>query len=130
MTKLATLGLKLSDVIAFEDLVDKGYCREVVTCTIQAGQGIGNVLHLVSGKYVWMQQSTHAAAVDPVVLIDVSKDISALTAGDYSLVVLKRGSAGVRTGGLSFKDALSGAEKLVVQGKFDAKGIVYRTTVG
>lgn len=131
MTKLATLGKKLTSVLAFEDMVDQGYCRKTVTVTVQANMDIGNVLHLVGGKYVWVQQSTHAAAADVCVLIDSGKDIPtlALTPGDYSLAVLYRGSAGVCDTGLTYKDALSGAEKLVVQGKLEAKGIVTRTVV-
>ncbi len=129
MTKLATQGKKLSGVLAFEDMPEHGFCRKTVTVTIQANMDIGAVLHLSGGKYVWMQQSTHAAATDVCVLIDHMKDIPSLAAGDHSLAVLYRGSAGVVDTGLLYKDALSGAEKLVVQGKLETKGIVTRTAV-
>lgn len=131
MTKLATRSKLLSGVLAFEELPEHGYCRKTVTVTLQAGMDIGAVLCLSGGKYVWIQQSTHAAAADVCVLIDHAKDIPtlALTPGDYQLAVLYRGSAGVVDLGLTYKDALSGAEKLVVQGKLETKGIVTRTGV-
>ena len=129
MTKLATQGKKLSGVLAFEDMPEHGYCRKTVTVTIQANMDIGAVLHLSGGKYVWMQQSTHAAANDVCVLIDHMKDIPNLAAGDHSLAVLYRGSAGVVDTGLLYKDALSAPEKLVVQGKLETKGIVTRLAV-
>lgn len=92
---------------------------------------IGNVLHLVAGKYVWVQQTTHAAAADVCVLIDHMAGIPALalTPGDYSLVVLYRSPSAVVDAGLTYKDALSSAEKLVVQGKLEAKGILTRAAV-
>jgi len=129
MTKLATLGKKLSGVLAFEDMPEHGFCRKTVTVTIQANMDVGAVLHLTGGKYVWVQQSTHAAATDVCVLIDHMKDIPSLAAGDHQLAVLYRGSAGVVDTGLLYKDTLSGAEKLVVQGKLETKGVVTRTAV-
>jgi hypothetical protein len=131
MTKVATRSKKLSGVIAFEDMADVGFCRKTVTVTLQAGMDLGAVLHFSGGKYVWVQQSTHAAATDVCVLIDATKDIPSLAAvpADYQLAVLYRGQAGVVDTGLMYKDALSGAEKLVVQGKLETKLILTRTAV-
>lgn len=131
MTKLATRSKLLSGVIAFETFAEYGYCRKLVTVTVQAGMDIGSVLQLISGKYVWVQQSTHAAAVDVCVLIDHMAGIPTLaqTPGDYSLVVLYRSPSAVVDAGLTYKDALSSAEKLVVQGKLETKGILTRVGV-
>lgn len=127
MTKLATRSKKLSGVLAFEDMAQHGYCRKTVTVTIQAGMDIGAVLTLVSGKYVWVSVANHAAATSVAVLID-GQGIPTLAAtpGDYQLAVLLRGPAGVVDIGLLYQDALSGAQKLVVQGKLEAQGIVTR----
>lgn len=129
MTKLATRTKLLSGVLAFEQMPEHGFCRKTVTVTVQAGMDIGSVLQLVGGKYVWVAKATHAAAVDVCVLIDHANDVPNLAAGDYSLTVLYRGAAGVVDIGLSYKDTLLAAEKLVVQGMLEAKGILTRTGV-
>ena len=129
MSNLGSRSNKLTSVLAFEEMPETGFCRQTVTVTMQAGMDIGAVLQLISGKYVWVQQTTHAAAVDVCVLIDHFKDPIGLAAGDYQLAVLYRGAAGVVDTGLSYKDALSASEKLVVQGKLAAKNIVTRTAV-
>lgn len=132
MAKIGTRSKKPSGVLAFEYGPEYGYCRETVTVTLQAGMDVGNVLTLVAGKYIWVQQSNHAAATSVAILLGgTDNDIPSLAAvpGDYQLAVLIRGPAGITDFGATFKDALSGAEQLVVQGKFKAQGIVTRKAV-
>lgn len=44
MAKIATRGKKLSGVLAYEDMPEKGVCREVVTATVEAGMDVGAAL--------------------------------------------------------------------------------------
>lgn len=127
MTKLATRGKMLSGVLAFEEMPEHGYCRKTVTVTVEANMDIGAVLVLSSGKYVWATIANHAAATSVAVLIDgQGVPTLALTPGDYQLAVLIRGPSAVVDLGLIYKDGLNSAQKLVVQGKLEAQGILTR----
>lgn len=130
MTQLATRSNKLSAVLAFEELPEHGYCRDTATVTVEAGMDIGAALQLVAGKYVWIEAADVATlGANVAVLIDNANDVVNLAAGDHSLTVLVRGPAGVTDDGLTFKDALSAPQELVVQAALEAKGIVIRTQV-
>ncbi len=64
------------------------------------------------------------------VVIEYDRDVPSLTnATNYTMTVLSRGWAGVVGAGLTYKDTLSAAQKLVVQAKLDARRIVTRTRV-
>ena len=130
MSTVGTRSNKLSAVLAYEDMPTTGHCRQTVTVTMQTGMDIGAVLQLVSGKYVWVANADVATiANDVVVLIDSYKDPITLPAGDAQLAVLTRGPAGVVGAALQYKDAVSGANQLLVQAKLLAKGITIRTQV-
>jgi hypothetical protein len=139
MAKISTRSNKLSGVLAFEEFPEKGFCREVVTVTMQAGMDIGAVLQLVSGKYVWVTQASAtallatpalSAAADLCVLIDHAKDPINLPAGDASLAVLYRGSAGVVDSGLKYKDVVTAGDKAALIKVLSTKGIVGRVAAG
>lgn len=130
MAKLASRSLKLSGVLAFEEMPYHGVCRSVDTVTIEAGMDVGAVVQLVAGKYKWVAAADVATlAADVRVLIEHDKDIPSLTPGDYSLVTLAKGHAGVADKGLLFKDALTGAQKATVYAALEAKNIHVRTQV-
>lgn len=131
MTKLATQGGKLTDVLAHEYAPEFGYCRKTATVTVEAGMDVGAVLKLASGKYTWVEADDVATLTDEVaVLIEAGfgKDVPTLTAGDHSLTLLVKGPAGVKTAGLLYKDTLTSNEKATVQAALEAKGIAVRTS--
>lgn len=130
MTKLASRSNKLSGVLAFEEMPIHGVCRSVDTVTIQAGMDVGAVLQLSGGKYVWVASADIATLnADVRILIESEKDVTSLAAGDYSLVTLAKGHAGVTTGGLLFKDTPTAAELTTVYAALEAKNIHVRTQV-
>ena len=125
--KLATRTKKLSGVLAFESMPEHGYCRKTVPVVVEANMDIGAVLTLSGGNYVWMTAATSAAATSVAVLIDgQGVPTLSLTPGTYNLAVLIRGPSAVVDIGLIYKDALSAPQKLVVQGKLEAQGILTR----
>jgi len=128
MTKLATRGNKLSNVLAFESKAEYGFCRETVTVTLEAGMDVGAVLALKAGKYVWVNTAEVAASVANGVAMLV-QDVSGLTAGDQSLAVLIRGEAGIMQKGLQWKGTVSAGDQTTVMNKFKAQEIVNRTRV-
>lgn len=132
MTQLAYRGAKLSGVLAFEEMPEKGVCRRVVTVTMEAGMDVGAVLQFDgTSKYTWVAASNVATLnADVVVLIETVKDVPNLAAGDQQLVVLAKGHSGVATGGLLFKGAaLSQAQKDTVYAALRAKNIHVRTSI-
>ena len=133
MTKLATMGKKLSGVLAQEFAPESGYCRTTATVTVEAGMDVGAVLRLSAGKWVWVAAADVATLpADVAVLIEAGygKDVPTLTAGDHQLTLLVRGPSAVVDAGLLYKGvALSGAQKTTVQTALLAKGIATRTAV-
>jgi hypothetical protein len=129
--KLATRSNKLSGVLAFEEMPSKGVCRRAVTVTIQAGMDIGAVLQFDgTSKYKWVANADVATLnADVVVLIDDYAGVNTLTPGDYTLVVLRVGHAGVVDQGLLFKDAVTAPNKQIVYTALRAKNIHVRTQV-
>lgn len=131
MAKIATRGKKLSGVLAFEEMADKGVCRKVVTVTVAAGMDIGAVLQFDgTSKYKWVANADVATLnADVVVLIDTVQDVPNLAAGDYQLVVLKQGHAGVVDKALLYKDAVTAGNQTTVQNALRAKNIHVRAQV-
>ena len=82
-------------------------------------------------KYKWVAATDVTTLPSDVrVLIESTKDVPSLTAGDYSLVTLAKGHAGVVDGGLLFKGtALSAGQKATVYAALEAKNIHVRTQV-
>ena len=113
MTAIASRSTKLSNIIAFEDMVEYGDCRETVTVTVEAGMDVGAALELTGGKYVWIDQ---AAAADA-------------TAGDHELAVLIRGPAGVTSASLLYDGVVDATGKAAVAAQLLAQGIVDRVQV-
>jgi hypothetical protein len=131
MTKLATQGGKLTDVLAHEYDPEFGYCRKTATVTVEAGMDVGAVLRLASGKWAWVEAADVATlTADVGVLIEAGfgADVPSLTAGDHSLTIMFRGPAGVKTAGLLYKDTLTTNQKATVQAALEAKGIAVRTS--
>ncbi len=122
MSSIATRGAKPSNVLVYEQFPEYGYCRSVDTVTVEAGMDIGAVVVLDTGKYKWVEAADVATlAADVRVVIDLNT--STTTAGDASLVTIKRGAAGVARGGLKFKDALSAGQITTVATALETKGI-------
>lgn len=131
MTKLATRGAKLSGVLAFEDDVAHGVCRKVGTVVMEAGMDVGAVVQWNGTKYAWVAAADVATLnADVCVVIETTKDVPSLTAGDQTMVLLARGHAGVVDKGLLFKGAaLSAPQKATVAAAMLAKNIHTRTGV-
>lgn len=130
MTKLATRSALPSNVIVYEQLAEYGHCRSADTVTVETGMDVGAVVHLSGGKYVWVAAAA-VASLNADVRIVVDTDITQKTNGDQTLVTLgmpAKGVAGVSTGGLLFKDALSAPQKATVYAALAAKGIKVLTT--
>lgn len=130
MSAIATRSTKLSQVVAFEDMVDKGYCRETATVTIQAGMDIGAALVKVGTKYEWITQlDTADLSAGVAVLVDHYAGVNKLAAGDHELAVLVRGPAGVTSASLTYADAVDATGKAAVVAQLEAQGIVDRVQV-
>jgi hypothetical protein len=131
MTKIATMGRKLSGVLAHEYAPEFGYCRKTVTVTMETGMDIGAVLRLSAGKWVWVAAADVATLpADVAVLIETAKNVSVAANGDQQFAVLLRGPAGVADFGLLYKGAaLTTNQKATVQAALEAKGIVTRVAV-
>ncbi|MGZ8888041.1 MAG: hypothetical protein ACXW1D_00630 [Halobacteriota archaeon] len=131
MTKLATMGKRLSGVLAHEYAPEFGYCRKTVTVTVEAGMEVGAVLRLSAGKWVWVAAADVATLpADVAVLIETGKNVTTLAAGDHQLAIMFQGPAGVADAGLLYKGAaLSAPQKATVQAALAAKGIVTRVAV-
>lgn len=131
MTKLATRSNKLSGVLAFEEMPEHGVCRRAVTVTVAAGMDVGAVLQFDgTSKYKWVANADVATLnADVVVLIETNLDVPSLAPGDYTMVVLRTGHAGVVDQGLVFKDAVSAPNKQLVYTALRAKNIHVRTGV-
>lgn len=131
MTKLATRSNKLSGVLAFEEMPEQGVCRKVVTVTVAAGMDVGAVLQFDgTSKYKWVANADVATLnADVCVLIESTLDVPSLAAGDYQLVVLTKGHAGIVDKGMLYKDVVTGANQTIVQNAFRAKNIHIRTGV-
>jgi hypothetical protein len=130
MTAIASRSNKLSNIIAFEEGVHYGYCRETVTVTIEAGMDIGAALKLSGGKYVWINQAGAATLTGGVaVLVDHFADVPNLTAGDHELAVLVRGPAGITSQALLYKGTVDATGKLAMVTQLEVQGIVDRVQV-
>ena len=130
MTAIATRSTKLSQVVAFEDLVQYGYCRETVTVTTQATMDIGAALVLSAGKYVWIDQTAAAGlSAGVAILVDHFADVLNLTAGDHELAVLVRGPAGVTSASLQYDGTVDATGKAAMVTQLAAQGIVDRVQV-
>lgn len=131
MTKLASRSAKLSGVLAFEELPEHGVCRKVATVTVAAGMDVGAVVQWDGvSKYKWVAAADVATLnADVCVVIETTKDVPSLAAGDQTLVLLSKGHAGVVDKGLLYKDVLTGAQQATVQAALEAKNIHTRTQV-
>lgn len=130
MSAIATRSTKLSQVVAFEEMLDKGYCRETATVTIQEGMDIGAALVLVAGKYEWITQAdTLDLSAGVAVLVDHYAGVNKLEAGDHELAVLVRGPAGVTSASLIYSGAVDATGKAAVVAQLAAQGIVDRVQV-
>lgn len=129
--KLATRSNKLSGVLAFEEMPEHGVCRRVVTVTVAAGMDVGAVLQFDgTSKYKWVANADVATLnADVCVLIESTLDVPSLTPGDYQLVVLAKGHAGVVDKGLLYKDAVNAGNQTIVQNALRAKNIHIRAQV-
>lgn len=136
MTAIASRSTKLSQVLAFEDNADKGYCRETVTVTVAAGMDVGAALVKVGTKYEWVSQTklalatpTQVIANGVAVLVDHYAGVNKLAAGDHQLAVLVRGPAGVTAESLTYADVVTTANKDAVVAQLVKQGIVNREQV-
>ncbi|UZS00920.1 head decoration protein [Pseudomonas phage vB_PsaM_M1] len=130
MTAIASRSNKLSQIIAFEEGVEYGYCRETVTVTVEAGMDLGAALKLSAGKYIWINQAGTASLTGGVaVLADHFADVPNLTAGDHELAVLVRGPAGITSQSLIYKGSVDATGKAAVVTQLTAQGIVDRVQV-
>lgn len=129
MATLATRTKKLSGVLRAEFFPELGYSRKVATVTFQSAMDVGAVLQLSGGKYIWVQASGVASLnADVVVLIETDVELSSLSNGDQSLLVLHRTGVVVDSG-LLYQDALSAPQKATVRAALEAKGIQVVTGV-
>jgi hypothetical protein len=127
MTKLATMGRKLSGVLAHEYEPGFGFCRKTATVTMEAGMDIGAVLRLNAGKWVWVAAADVASLpADVAVLIETAVDVVYGGTGDKQYTILFRGPSAVVDKGLLYKDTLSSAQKTTVQTALEGKGIMTR----
>ena len=130
MTAIATRSNKLSQIVAFEDLVEYGYCRETVTVTVEDGMDLGAALLLDTGKYVWVTQALSAdLSAGVAILVDHFADVTTLTAGDHELAVLVRGPAGVTAASLIYDGTVDAPGKALFVAQLAAQGIVDRVQV-
>lgn len=131
MTAIATRSTKLSQVLAFEEEAEYGYCREVATVTVAAGMDVGAVLVKSSGKYVWINATAAAGDLSAgvAVLVDHYAGVNKLAAGDYQLAVLVRGPAGITSKSLTYSGAVNAAGKAAVVAQLAKQGIVDRVQV-
>lgn len=129
--KLATRSNKLSGVLAFESFPEYGVCRKVATVVMEAGMDVGAVVQWNGTKYVWVAAADVATLnADVCVVIETTKDVPSLTAGDQTMVLLERGHAGVVDKGLLYKGAaLSTAQKNTVAAALKVKNIHVRTGI-
>ena len=129
MANVGTRSKKLSGVLRAELFPELGYSRKVATVTFQTTMDVGAVLQLSGGKYIWVQASGVASLnADVVVLAETDVELSTLTAGDQSLLVIHR-TATVVDLGLLYQDALSAPQKATVRAALEAKGIQVVTGV-
>ena len=129
MATLATRKAKLSGVLRAELFPELGYSRKVATVTFQTAMDVGAVLQLSGGKYIWVQASGVASlAADVAILIETDTELSTLSNGDASLLVLSR-VATVVDSGLLYQDALTAPQKATVRAALEAKGIQVVTGV-
>lgn len=129
MTAIASRSNKLSQIVAFEEGVEYGYCRETVTVTVEAGMDLGAALRLNAGKYVWINQAGTATLTGGVaVLVDHFADVTKLTPGDHQLAVLVR-AAGVTSKSLIYKGVVDAPGKALVVAQLKAQGVVDRVQV-
>lgn len=130
MTAIASRSNKLSQIIAFEEGVHYGYCRETVTVTVEAGMDIGAALKLSAGKYIWIDQAGAATLTGGVaILVDHFADVPNLTAGDHELAVLVRGPAGVTSAALLYDGVVDATGKAAMVTQLEVQGIVDRVQV-
>lgn len=127
MTKLATMGRKLSGVLAHEYEPGFGFCRKTATVTMEAGMEVGAALRLSAGKWVWIAAADVASLpADVAVLVETATDVLYGGTGDKQYAIIFRGPAAVVDKGLLYKDALSAGQKTTVQAALEAKGIMTR----
>lgn len=130
MSKIATRSNKLSGVLAFEEMPEYGVCRETATVTMEAGMDVGAVVAFNGTKYVWVAASAVATLnADVRVVIEATKDVPSLAAGDQTMTLLARGHAGIVGASLLYKDTLSAPQQATVLAALKLKNIHNRTKV-
>lgn len=81
-------------------------------------------------KYKWIEAADVATLnPDVAVVIESTKDVPSLTAGDHAMTLLARGDAGIVGESLEYKDALSAPQKAAVLAALKAKRIFNRVKV-
>ena len=135
MAAIQSRPAKPGNVVKYEFLREHGYEREPVTVLFAAGMGVGAVVkNDGDGTYSWVA-AADIAALNPDVGVVVDAGIyDSDVVGDREVVVLlggpgASGAAVVVKEGLTYADALSGAQRATVQTAIEAKGIKVGTRV-
>lgn len=130
MSKVATRGVKLSNVLSWEMAPEEGYCRSAVTVTKEAGMDVGAVVVLNAGKYKWVAAADVATLASDVRIV-IDPAFFSASVGDVAGTAVLGTELGlspamVTRAGLLFKDTLTSGQIDTVVTKLNARGI--RTT--
>lgn len=119
---MATIDTFQSDVLLGKvQSGDLGYSVEEVVVTIADGMTMGAALELSAGKYIWVVAANVANTV--AVLVDPLAEgyVEALTAGDHTLVIAKRGVT-INKNKLTLADSVVAADITAAAVAFEAAG--------
>ena len=122
---MATLNTFQSDVILGSvQSSDLGYTVDEVTVTIQDGMKMGAALELSGGKYIWVAAAnvanTTAILIDPEAE-GYDQENGVLPAGDYTLVVAKRGTT-INLNKVTLSDSTDAATIRAAADAFEVSG--------
>lgn len=130
MAKVASRGVKLSNVLSWEMAPEEGFSRSAVTVTKEVGMDVGAVVVLNAGKYKWVA-AADVATLGSDVRIVIDPAFFSASVGDVTGIAvlgneLTFSPAMVTRAGLLFKDVLTSGQIDTVVTKLNARGI--RTT--
>jgi len=131
MPSILTSKPEISDVVLYEQFKEYGHCRVNDTVTVTAGMEIGTVVEWDTTKYVAVLNGG-VALLDTNVAVIIDDAVYDGVTGDRTLTLLQMpagGVAGVKIGGLQYQDAVSAANKLIVQAALAVKGMKSFVTV-
>ena len=131
MATIATRAPRLGNLVKAEQLVEHGYCRELVTVNITAGGDVtvGSVLGKVTadGKYTYSDPAAVDGTEVAAAICLENKTIAAAT--DTPVTVLIRGAAIVGRDAIVYDVAHDATEAATAEAELEALGILVRTQV-